>query len=183
MLLSHHHLHHLVADGILAGADQANVNSASIDVRLGHRFLVEEPAEDLPPVDLVSKQSALLKEVIIEQDDSLILKPGEFVLAETMEVFNLPDYIACEFRLRSSMARNGLDQALAVWVDPGFTGSVLTIELRNNLNYQSLLLTPGMRVGQLIFYQCYPVPQDKSYSKVGKYNDCKTVTASRGHDR
>ena len=33
MLLSHHHLHHLVADGILEGANPANINPASIDVR------------------------------------------------------------------------------------------------------------------------------------------------------
>lgn len=180
MLLSHNNLFQIVADGILEGALEENINAASIDVRLGNTILYEG-TDPLPPVDLAKKQSIHWLEKTLADDECFELKPGAFVLGQTVEVFNLPDYIAGEFRLRSSMARNGLDQALAVWLDPGFKGSVLTIELRNNSQNQSVLLTPGMRVGQMIFYLCYPAPHSRSYSSIGRYNDSKTTTASRGH--
>lgn len=170
MLLSHHHLHHIVADGILEGADPANINPASIDVRLGNTILYEKE-ESLGPVDLSAKQSVPLEELVLRDDGCYVLLPGEFILAQTIEVFNLPDHIAGEFRLKSTGARNGLDQALAVWLDPGWHGSVLTIELRNNWRDQSLILRPGMKIGQVIFYLCYPVPSTASYSVKGQYNN------------
>jgi dCTP deaminase len=170
MLLSHHHLHHLVADGILENALVENINPASIDVRLGRTILREGTAND-GPVDLAKKQSVNWEEITLEDNDYYLLLPGEFILAQTIEVFNLPDYIAGEFRLKSTAARNGLDQALAVWLDPGWSGSVLTIELRNNLREHALILRPGQKIGQCIFYLCYPVPSAASYSVRGQYNN------------
>ncbi|MGQ9815605.1 MAG: dCTP deaminase, partial [Candidatus Roseilinea sp.] len=113
-------------------------------------------------------------------DEPLYLKPGAFALAQTREVFNLPDYIACEFRLKSSGARAGLDQALAVWIDPGFNGSVLTLELRNNLQDHTLVLEYGMPIGQLIFWKGDPVPAEKSYRTIGQYNGDKEAQPSKG---
>ena len=178
MLLSHHLLHHIVADGILEGADPANINPASIDVRLGNAILYEG-REPLPPVDLAKKEAVCWKELTLADDDFYVLHPGEFILAQTMETFNLPDHIAGEFRLKSTGARNGLDQALAVWLDPGWHGSVLTIELRNNLRNQSLILQPGMKIGQVIFYLCYPVPPSASYSVAGQYNNDMKVQGGK----
>jgi dCTP deaminase len=170
MLLSHHHLHHLVADGILENALAENINPASIDVRLGN-IILHEGNELQPPVDLAKKQAVAWEELTLEDEGCYVLLPGEFILAQTIEVFNLPDHIAGEFRLKSTAARNGLDQALAVWLDPGWSGSVLTVELRNNLRNQSLILRPGSKIGQVIFYLCYPVPSTASYSVRGQYNN------------
>jgi dCTP deaminase len=100
-------------------------------------------------------------------------------LADTIEVFNIPDDIAGEFRLKSSRAREGLDQALAVWLDPGWHGSVLTMELRNNRQLWPQLLWPGMRVGQIIFHLMSERPA-ASYAKTGRYNGDATVQASKG---
>lgn len=181
MLLSHHHLHHIVAVGILEGALKKNINPASIDVRLGNTILREFkpliPTDAL--VDLQSKESISLQELNLEDDEIYILKPGEFILAQTIEVFNLPNHIAGEFRLKSTQARNGLDQALAVWLDPGWNGSVLTIELRNNCRYHNLVLRPGMKIGQVVFFQCYPVPEEASYAVKGQYNNDKTAQAGK----
>jgi dCTP deaminase len=172
MLLSHHHLHHLVADGILENALVENINPASIDVRLGNTILHEGNIKmPLGPIDISQKESLAWNEFVMGPEDYYILMPGEFILAQTIEVFNLPDYIAGEFRLKSTAARNGLDQALAVWLDPGWHGSVLTVELRNNSRRQALVLRPGQKIGQVIFYLCYPVPSGASYSVRGQYNN------------
>lgn len=182
MLLSHHHLHHIVDTGILENAEVKNINPASIDVCLGNIILQESsirPDEVMPFVDLQAKESIDFQTLTLAKDEPYILEPGEFILAQTIEVFNLPNHIAGEFRLKSTAARNALDQSLAVWLDPGWNGSVLTMELKNISRYHSLILRPGMKIGQVVFFQCFPVPDEASYAKVGQYNNDKTTQAGK----
>ena len=49
------------------------------------------------------------------EDDPFMLQSGEFCLAETLELFNLPDDISCQFVLKSSRARSGLNH-VACWL-------------------------------------------------------------------
>lgn len=185
MLLSHHHLHHIVETNILENAKVENINPASIDVCLGPLILAESPltksnhlqVEKL--VDLQAKESMDFVPIILKEDEPYHLKPGEFILAQTVEVFNLPNYIAGEFRLKSTSARNGLDQSLAVWLDPGWNGSVLTIELKNISQHHILVLRSGMKIGQVVFSQCFPVPDEHSYAVKGQYNNDKTAQAGK----
>jgi dCTP deaminase len=178
MLLSYHHLHHIVNTGILENAKVENINPASIDVCLGNTILRESP-KFVEPVDLQAKESINFQTLTLDDEEIYTLKPGEFILAQTIEVFNLPNHIAGEFRLKSTAARNGLDQSLAVWLDPGWNGSVLTIELKNISRYHSLILRPGMKIGQVVFFQCFPVPDEHSYAVKGQYNNDKTTQAGK----
>ncbi|WP_409365151.1 dCTP deaminase domain-containing protein, partial [Escherichia coli] len=66
------------------------------------------------------------------QENPYRLKPGQFVLACTIETFNLPSDIAAQFMLKSSRARSGLEHLMAGYYDPGWHGSVLTLELHNS---------------------------------------------------
>ena len=100
---------------------------------------------------------------------------GEFVLASTVEVFNLPADISAEFRLKSSGARSGLNNLFACHCDPGWHESALTLELKNELRYHSIILTAGMPIGQMLFHRVKPVPAHKDYSVRGRYN--KDVSA------
>lgn len=150
--------------------DPTLVNPASIDVRLGDTLLIESAqSADLVPYPLQRHS----------QDNPYELKPGQFCLAQTVETFNIPDTIAAEFRLKSSRAREGLDQALAVWADPGWYGSVLTLELRNNRQLWPQLLWPGMKIGQMVFHVMSDLPQH-SYAVTGRYNNDSSVQGSRG---
>lgn len=167
----------LVERGVIEGVDPANVNGASIDVTLGSVVWGESPNSYV--VDLGKKQAPRLERIAIDEG-GYILAPGEFILAQTRETFNLPDNIAAEFRLKSSGARAGLDQALAVWCDPGWHGSVLTLELRNNTSYHPLRLTPSMKIGQMVFWHCEPVPEHRSYRTRGQYNGDREAQPSRG---
>jgi dCTP deaminase len=108
-------------------------------------------------------------------DSSYELQPNEFILAQTLEIFNLPDNICAEFKLKSSGARTGLENALATWCDCGWHGSVLTLELKNFLRYHTLKLTAGMPIGQMIFYRVPMVPKERSYATIGRYNKDKSV--------
>ncbi|MGL5583740.1 MAG: dCTP deaminase, partial [Cetobacterium sp.] len=84
-------------------ADPKNVNSASVDITIGDEVLIEDMATD-GPIDIDAKQSPAFTKVKIPPE-GIIIYPGQCFLAHTNEYFNLPDNIAAEFVLRSSMAR------------------------------------------------------------------------------
>jgi len=179
MLLSYNELCELVRDGVI-DADPQFINGASIDIRIGRELLVEKKYRFNWAVDLSDKSSELPMDRIIMDEDGYWMEPGVFCLSHSVETFNLPDDIACEFRLRSSIARRGLNALLAMWCDPGWHGSQLTMELHNTLQYHSVLLRSNLRIGQMMFYRCETVPKERSYSTVVRYNYQSGVVASKG---
>jgi len=178
MLLSYYELHELIEMGVI-DADPENVNGTSIDVRLDRTILVELEKKEIGIVDPSLKQSH--DTIQIEMPDSgYLMLPGQCVLASTVETFNLPPNLSCEFKLKSSMARVFLENMLATWGDPWWSNSKMTLELKNELQHNAILIKPNMKVGQMIFYRSNPVPEDRSYKVRGRYNDTTTVTASKG---
>ena len=155
--------------GMVSPFDPALVNPASLDVRLGPTLLIES-AEGLELVPYPLHQHT--------QENPYLLKPGQFVLACTVETFNLPDDIAAQFMLKSSRAREGIEHLMAGYADPGFNG-VMTLELHNSRQLHPVALWPGMKIGQMVFQQMAATPQ-RSYAVTGRYNGDSTVQASRG---
>ncbi len=143
------------------------INPASIDVRLGKNLMIETPHEaDLELIDI----SEYTKE------NPYLLHPGEFVLAETVEKFRIPDRISAQFVLKSSRAREGYQHLLAGWIDPGYRGR-LTLEIKNIRRYHAIPLYTGMRIGQIVFHHMSQVPV-KSYAETGHYLDHDRVMPS-----
>ncbi len=177
-LLSYNRLVELVKTGII-DAPLENVNGASIDITLGAEILIEDPTLLSKPVDLATKESIGMHHRNITNVPYTML-PGNFILASTNETFNLPPHIACEYKLKSSLARSGLQHMLAGWCDPGWNNSQLTLELKNVTQNHILKLTHGMKIGQMVFFECDAVPEEHSYAKKGQYNNQETVTASKG---
>ena len=141
------------------------LNPASLDVRLGFNIMVE-----------VADQQELVRMDISERNeqDPYLLMPGEFCLAETFEMFNLPDNISAQFVLKSSRARSGLNHLLAGWCDPGWNGSKLTLELKNERRFHDIPLYPNLKIGQMVFHYMDELPVN-SYRTVGHYNGHLTV--------
>lgn len=174
-LLSFHELCDLVTNGVISPVVPDDINGTSIDVHLGHLILAEVPSSR-QPVSLHDKESIALREIDIT-GMYYDLRPGEFVLAHTIEQFNLPDDISAEFKLNSSGARIGLENALATWCDPRWHSSVLTLELKNLTQYHTIRLHHGVRIGQMIFHRSdIPVPEHRSYAVRGRYNGDKAVS-------
>ncbi len=141
------------------------LNPASLDVVLGDQLMIETMhQQELLRLDISDKT----------EDEPYKLLPGHFCLAETRELFNLPDDISAQFVLKSSRARSGLNHLLAGWCDPGWHGSKLTLELKNERRYHSLPLYPGLKIGQMVFHWMSNVPQ-ASYRLTGHYNNHVTV--------
>lgn len=189
-LLSYNQLCKLIADGVLENAEYENVNSASIDLRLGRYLLVESnrpeitgsgmPVDDsLKRVVLKKRDQLQMRKYDLIQDGMFILFPGEFILAQSFEVFNLPNNISAEYKLKSSMARIGLEHLNAGWCDAGWNGSVLTLELKNMTRNHEIVLQYQDKIGQIVFFEHEPVPEDKSYAARGRYNGDKEVSGAK----
>jgi dCTP deaminase len=180
-LISYNKLVELVESGVI-NAPIENINGASIDITLDPIIMFEQPKfenrTDLrTTVDLAAKESIRMSSIEFFE---FVLSPGEFILASTAETFNLPNNIACEYKLKSSLARSGLQHALAGWADPGWNNSKLTLELSNATRFHQLKLTAGMKIGQMVFFECDPVPDEHSYATKGQYNNQDKVTANKG---
>lgn len=175
-LLSHDQLLRLVADGVITGVTEDMVNAASIDITVGPTFFVEtSPAEgDAALVSLQDRQPPAMFEVRTE-GRPFILPAGGFCLAHSQQTFNLPANISAEYKLKSSLARVGLNHLLAGWCDAGWNGSVLTLELHNVLRRHSIAIREGDRIGQMIFFHHEAVPERASYAARGRYNGDNTV--------
>jgi dCTP deaminase len=132
----------------------AHINPASVDLTLGQSF-----------IDLETEEEHALT-------GSFWLNPGEAILATTMEYIRLPSSYAATVYLKSSMARRGLDHALAGWVDPGFEGN-LTLELHS---HRPIELFPCQRILQLVLYVMQTEPETP-YS--GRYQGQRGPTMAR----
>lgn len=148
--------------------DLDQLNPASYDLLLGNEIMIESATSDELVRFSISEHS---------KENPYLLKPGQWILAETWETFNMPDDIAGLFFLKSSRAREGLEHSHAGFADPQWTGSKLTLELTNARQLRSLPLWPGMKIGQMVFFLMAGTP-DISYATVGHYNNHKQVMPS-----
>ena len=170
MILSDGEIWELIKDNIIVftpplEADQ--VKSSAIDLRLGYSFTVYPyDVSHLPEAvrSILSQTVDLRDEATTQQfilamrnaytktlkdRDSINIPPRSFLLAETLEDFNLPEDIAGRIEGRSTYARLGLTvHQTAPSVHPGWSGQ-LTLEMVNNGPF-TYKLYPRMRLCQLI---------------------------------
>ena len=171
MLVADHEIRRLCRQhGMISPYDEDLLNPASYDVTIGGTIMVEvEHTTELLPIDIQHHT----------QDNPYWVAPGEFLLAETQQIFNLPDHLGAQFVLKSSRAREGWDHAEAGWCDPSWYGSRLTMELKNGRRYHNLPLWPGLKIGQMKFILVSGRPEI-GYDRRGRYNCDLAVTASKG---
>ena len=127
------------------------VQPSSVDVRIDRYFRVFENHR-YPHIDPAVEQPDLTRMVEPEGDEPFILHPGEFVLGSTYEVVSLGDDVSARLEGKSSLGRLGLlTHSTAGFIDAGFSGHV-TLEL-SNVATLPIKLWPGMKIGQLCFFQ------------------------------
>lgn len=161
MILSDLWLKDMLDRGLIEDPDYSLINPASIDIRVGYSARVEVAHGSWEDCDL--------------RGGGLILRPGTFANVATLESFDVPNGYALDLRLKSTTARRGLDHSLAFWVDPGWKG-VLTMELRNVLQYNAITLSPGDRIAQVIVHRLTG-PAERPYS--GRYQGAKNVEGAK----
>lgn len=173
----------LIERGVILNAKPENVNSASLDVTLGPRVLFEATPFPNEVWEVRLRDRKPLRMVKGSTRNGFVLFPGTFVLAETVEVFNLPPDISAEYALNSSMARMGLEHLHAGWCDAGWHGSVLTLELKNVTQHHRIRIQEGDTIGQVIFHRHRPVSDEFNYARKGAYNGDRYVSGAKPKKR
>jgi dCTP deaminase len=149
--------------GLIEPYDESLVNPSSIDIRIGTSAMVDTEYGFTIYKDFESHT----------RENPYLLLPNECILVATMEKINLPAYYCAELKLKSSRAREGLNHALAGWIDNGYKG-IITLELKNNSQFREIPIYPGLKIGQVIIFNT-ALP-DKPYE--GKYQNATSVLPS-----
>ena len=159
--------------------DPACVQPSSVDLHVDAEFRVFRNNR-YPFIDVKQEQD-LTELVEVKPDEAFILHPGEFVLGSTLERVAIPDDLVARLEGKSSLGRLGLlIHSTAGYVDPGWDG-YLTLELSNVANLP-ITIYPGMKIGQISFFQL-TTPADTPYGSAGnKYQGQRGPTASRIHE-
>ena len=155
----------IASSGLIQPFRAEQLNPASYDLLIGPEMLIETE-HGLSPYNLGNTTQA----------NPFMLDPGGFCLLHSQETFDLPSNIAATVALKSSRAREGYDHMLAGWCDPGWFGSVLTLEIKNQRQFAQLPIWCGMRMVQIVFMHCTGRVEN---SYAGRYNNDRSVSASK----
>lgn len=147
--------------------DAQMIQPSSVDVRLDRYFRLFDNHK-YAMIDPAAEQADLTREVAVDPEGPYMLHPGEFVLASTYEQVTLPDDVAARLEGKSSLGRLGLlTHSTAGFIDPGFSGHI-TLEL-SNMATLPVALWPGMKIGQLCFFQLSSA-SERPYGSAGNLN-------------
>ena len=166
--------------------EDVRISGVSVDLRLGGRFRVFS-SHTIPYIDLSGSREQVNQavekvmgdEVLITDDDTFVLHPGELALGITYESISLPDNLVGWLDGRSSLARLGLMvHVTAHRIDPGWHGNIV-LEFFNS-GKLPLALRPGMPIGAMSF-ETMTSPAERPYKKRedAKYRDQSGPLASR----
>src|SRR3989338_1736107 len=188
MILSDRDIKKYLKQGVIKITPQPDLSdslgSCSIDLRLGFSFRVFDHSK-YPYIDPRNPKltADVTSEIRIKENEPFILQPGDFVLATTIESFELPDDLLSRLEGRSSLGRLGIVvHSTASIFEPGWQGKVV-MEL-GNLGRMPVALYPGMRVCALTFEQLTsPVDVPYNKKKSAKYAAQKSAIPSKiAHD-
>lgn len=98
---------------------------------------------------------------------AVALNPGNFVLASSIEHFNIPNGLQAIVHDKSTLARRGLAVQNTV-LEPGWRGYI-TLELSNH-GFEFIMLAAETPIAQVVFHQL-SAPTEQPYE--GKYQDQK----------
>lgn len=129
------------------------LSSAGYDARLGDTFVVNSKT--------------------IKKAKAFDLLPNQFILAHTIECFNIPANVVGTCVGKSTLARLGV-HVLVTPLEPGWSGQ-LTLEIKN-LSNKSVPLYVGQGICQIQFHLLDGIPSVTYASKQGKYQNQTGVT-------
>ncbi len=183
MIFSDRSIKEAIASGRIAidPYDESFLQPSSVDLRVDRYFRVFENHR-YPHIDPRTRQEDLTTIVETPPGEAFVLHPGEFVLGSTLERVHLGNDVVARLEGKSSLGRLGLlIHSTAGFVDAGFEGH-LTLELSNVANLP-IAIHPGMRIGQISFYQM-TTEADHPYGSRearSKYQGQRGPTPSRVH--
>lgn len=164
------------ADGVLGKAVSFGVSSFGYDARLAPEFKVFTPVHSQGSIAIMDPKEPDPHAFVDVVSDTLIIPPHGYVLARTMETFDIPRDILAICVGKSTYARSGLTVNVTP-LEPGWPGEV-TLELGNLLPIP-LRVYAYEGICQFLFLRG-EAPCETSYrDRDGKYMDQRGVTPAR----
>lgn len=159
---------------------ETQLQPASLDLRLGYDFQTYNYTRQalIDPADPTSFEQ-LTSLTQLQDGERFLVHPGEFVLATTLELVEIPNDLLARLEGRSSIGRLGIViHSTAGYIDPGFKGQI-TLEV-SNLGRIAVALYPRMRICQLAFEEMSsPARAGYGERRGSKYQGQNATTASR----
>ena len=156
------------------------LGSISIDLRLGHQFMVykrtEQPFIDVQKPETFENLTALINK---QNHEPFTIHPGEFVLATTLESVEIPNNLAGRLEGKSSLGLLGIViHSTAGKFDPGWKGN-LVLEI-SNIGTVPVIVYPEMRICQFLFEELSsPTTQPYTQRANSKYKNQSSPIGSR----
>ncbi len=126
---------------LIESFDEKSLGGAGYDLRAGRLYAIKGQSH-------LGVSSRILPSAEEITTETVHLKPGDYILAETVEKVNMPKDLMARILPRSTLFRAGCILVTAV-VDPGYYGT-LTMGLKN-LSDSGFTLEKGSRIGQIVF--------------------------------
>jgi dCTP deaminase len=157
--------------------DQAMLLPNSLKIRLDNEFAIAKGGEIDPHNG--KDFSEFYGTVRLKPKEKIMLKPNQFLLARTMESLSISNGLSALVHGRSTLARMGLAVTQTAPVIQSGHGvpkmRKIVLEMSNSGPFD-IVLTPGMKIGQLIFFRL-DTPVDKLYDSFGRYGKRKEKDA------
>src|SRR5262249_49761219 len=132
--------------------DQKWLRPASYVLHLGKRW--RRWTADSAPIEIWSERAYQGRMGEVHEGEALVIEPGEFVVATTLEHISTPRELGGMLAPLSHIARTGLQVHLgAFWINPGFganDATALAMELVNH-NPSPIVLRAGLPICHLLF--------------------------------
>lgn len=106
----------------LSERELTNPEGAGFDLRLGAVYKIKGKGF-LGIEDRQTPESVLVKKFDPKKKQSIVFKPGDFYLVQTIESFNMPSNLTANFKPRTTTFRSGLVLRTGN-VAPGYSGPV-----------------------------------------------------------
>jgi dCTP deaminase len=148
------------------GSPSYGLSCHGYDIRLSNEFYRAKKADLIIDPWATDFQETVGQCFEKEVADHIVIGPGEFMLAASLETFSLPEDIAMELMDKSTLARLGL-QVFNTIGECSWEG-ILVLELFNN-SPNLIRLHAGMAIAQAVFYRLSSRPMTTYKDRRGKY--------------
>ncbi|MDO8429444.1 MAG: dCTP deaminase [Candidatus Daviesbacteria bacterium] len=155
--------------------DEKNVKAGKLDIHLGQFILKPKSSTKVIDPQQLNFNPEYTKYDLMK--DGYILKPGEFILGQTLELIGLDSNTGMFLDGSTTMARLGLTiHQSSMFVPPGQDPHILTLEILNS-GIWKVRLSYKLRVGKVVVFR-YSENNTTDAKVFNQYNGQKEVTGA-----
>ncbi|MCE9873994.1 hypothetical protein LZ667_21780 [Hafnia alvei] len=142
------HIEHLISEGYISNVNAREINNSEgvgLDLSISEVYEIEQTDSMLGVENRKTPPSKLIP---FNEDGFVSLNANTQYLIKTVEVFNLPDGICCNFYPRSTLFRSGIIFQSSI-LSTGYNGSM--VFSLSNFSKNTMWVEKGARFATAVF--------------------------------